>query len=44
MHALISYERYTGLLSRQIHRTSNPAEMEGVTRFDAAQRQIKAGA
>ncbi len=37
MSAPISYDRYTELLGKRIHRTITPAEVEDVTRFEAAQ-------
>lgn len=37
MRTLISYDRYTELLSKTIHRTITPDEAEDVTRFEAAQ-------
>jgi len=36
MRALISYDRYTELLSKHIHRTITPAEVEDLNRFEAA--------
>ena len=36
MRALISYERYTELLSKHIQRTIIPAEVEDNARFEAA--------
>ena len=37
MRALISYDRYAELLSKQIYRTITPAETEDVARYEAAQ-------
>jgi hypothetical protein len=37
MRALITYDRYTELLGKRIHRTITPAELEAVARFEAAQ-------
>jgi hypothetical protein len=37
MRALVNYDRYTELLSKKIHRTITPAEVEDVARFEAAQ-------
>ena len=39
MSAPISYDRYTELLGKRIHRTITPAEVADVTRFEAAQPQ-----
>jgi len=36
MRPLISYDRYTELLSKQILRTITPAELEDIARFEAA--------
>ena len=37
MPDLISYDRYTEYLSKQIYGTITPAELEAVARFEAAQ-------
>jgi len=37
MPSLITYERYTEFLSKRISRTITPAELEDITRFEAAQ-------
>lgn len=34
---MISYERYTELLSKHINRTITPAEANDITKFEAAQ-------
>ena len=34
---MISYDRYTELLGKRIHRTITPAEIAAVARFEAAQ-------
>ncbi len=37
MRALISYDRYTEFLSKRIHCTIAPLELEDLNRFEAAQ-------
>jgi hypothetical protein len=36
MRALVSYDRYTEFLSKNINRTINPAELEDISHFEAA--------
>ena len=40
MRTLISYDRYTELLSKRIHRTITPLEVEDLKRFETAQTNV----